>query len=152
MNPCTGPYRKASTPERKRGERTSVNVHATATSERHKIMTDLSLLDATAQAELVRSGDASPLELVDAAIDRIEKLNGELNAVIHPLYERARAPCEHGLPDGPFTGVPIVVKDLDGTLAGAPYHARQQGAEGRGNTSRRTTSYLFAEARSARAS
>ena len=47
-------------------------------------------LDATAQAELVRSGDASPLELIDDAIVRAEKLNGELNAIIHPLYERAR--------------------------------------------------------------
>jgi len=39
-------------------------------------MTDLAVLDATAQAELVRSGDASAAELVDAAIGRIEKLNG----------------------------------------------------------------------------
>jgi amidase len=86
-------------------------------------MTDLSALDATAQAELVRTGDASPGELVDAAIARIEKLNGELNAVIHPLFDRARAAARAGLPAGPFTGVPIVVKDLDGTLADAPYHA-----------------------------
>ena len=48
-------------------------------------------LDATAQAELVRTGEASPLELVDDAITRIEKLNGELNAVIHPLFDKARA-------------------------------------------------------------
>ena len=54
-------------------------------------MTDLSHLDATAQAELVRTGDASPLELVDAAIGSIEKLNPELNAVIHPLFDTARA-------------------------------------------------------------
>ena len=86
-------------------------------------MSDLSLLDATAQAELVRNGEASPLELVDAAIERIEKLNGDLNAVIHPLYESARTQARGSLPDGPFRGVPIVVKDLDGLLAGAPYHA-----------------------------
>ena len=53
--------------------------------------TELSRLDATAQAELVRRGDASPAELVDAAIARVEKLNGELNAVIHPLFDRARS-------------------------------------------------------------
>ena len=47
-------------------------------------------LDATAQAELVRSGQVSAAELVDAAIARIEKLNPTLNAVIHPLFERAR--------------------------------------------------------------
>ena len=69
-------------------------------------------LDATAQAELVRTGDASPLELVDDAIDRIEKLNGELNAVIHPLFDKAREQARGALPDGPFTGVPLVLKDL----------------------------------------
>ena len=53
--------------------------------------TDGASRPATAQAELVRNGDASPLELVDDAIARVEKLNGELNAIIHPLYDRARA-------------------------------------------------------------
>ena len=107
-------------------------------------MTDLSLLDATAQADLVRRGDASPAELVDAAVDRIEKLNGELNAVILPLYDRARALVRNGLPDGPFTGVPIVVKDLDGTLAGAPYHAGNKALKAVNNTAS-TTSALFAK-------
>ena len=105
-------------------------------------MTDPSLLDATAQAALVRDGDASAAELVDGAIDRIEKLNGELNAVIHPLYERARNAVQAGLPDGPFTGVPIVVKDLDGTLAGAPYHAGNQALKN-AHHSATTTCYLF---------
>jgi amidase len=105
-------------------------------------MTDLSLLDATAQAQLVRDGGASVTELVDGAIERIEKLNGELNAVIHPLYERARDAVKRGLPDGPFTGVPIVVKDLDGTLAGAPYHAGNRALKAAENVAT-TTSYLF---------
>jgi amidase len=83
---------------------------------------DLGALDATAQAELVRHGDATPLELVDAAVNRIEKVNPELNAVIHPLFEKARAAAAGDLPDGPFRGVPIVVKDLDGTSAGDPMH------------------------------
>ena len=65
-----------------------------------------------AQAELVRSGEASPLELVDAAINRIEKVNGELNAVIHPLFDSARAEARRELPDGPFRGVPLLFKDL----------------------------------------
>ncbi len=51
---------------------------------------DLARLDAVAQAELVRSGEASPLELVDAAIARIESLDPQVNAVIHPRFERAR--------------------------------------------------------------
>jgi len=85
-------------------------------------MTDLAYLDATAQAELVRNGDASPLELVDAAITRVEKLNPELNAVIHPLFEHARTAARGTLPDGPFRGVPTVLKDLDGAMAGQPFH------------------------------
>jgi amidase len=105
-------------------------------------MTELSLLDATAQAELVRNGDASAAELVDTAIERIEKLNGDVNAVIHPLYDRARSAVQRGLPAGPFTGVPIVVKDLDGTLAGAPYHAGNKALKAAGYIAT-TTSYLF---------
>ena len=88
-------------------------------------MTDLASLDATAQADLVRNGDAQPIELVDAAIARIESINDELNAIIHPLFDRARAAANDmsGPADArPFAGVPIVVKDLDGVLAGAPYH------------------------------
>src|SRR5439155_15319440 len=66
-------------------------------------------LDATAQAELVRAGQASPSELVDEAIGRIEKLNPELNAVIHPLFDKARRQAASELPDGPFRGVPMVL-------------------------------------------
>jgi amidase len=105
-------------------------------------MTDLSVLDAVAQAELVRNGDASAAELVDAAIGRIDKLNGEVNAVIHPLYERAREAVQSGPADGPFTGVPIVIKDLDGTLAGTPYHAGNKALKAAKHVAS-TTSYLF---------
>jgi amidase len=79
-------------------------------------------LDATAQAELVRSGDASPLELVDDAIARVEKLNPELNAVIHPRFDKARAEARGTLPDGPFRGVPLVLKDLLAGIQGDPQH------------------------------
>ncbi len=105
-------------------------------------MTDLSLLDATAQAELVRTGNASAAEFVDSAIERVEKVNGELNAVIHPLFDRARAAVGNGLPAGPFTGVPIVIKDLDGTLAGAPYHAGNKALK-EAKYVATTTSYIF---------
>lgn len=85
---------------------------------------DYTELDAIALAELVRSGEASPAELVDEAIGRIEKLNPQLNAVIHERFDKARAEAaSDALPDGPFRGVPMVVKDLDGTTAGDPYHA-----------------------------
>lgn len=103
---------------------------------------DLAYLDATAQAELVRRGDLCPLELVDSAITRIEKLNPELNAVIHPLFEQARTAARNNLPAGPFRGVPMVVKDLDGLLAGAPYHAGNRLLASLGFVPD-TTSYLF---------
>ena len=82
--------------------------------------TDDPFLDATDQAELVRSGAASPLELVDAAIERIERLNPALNAVIHRRYETARAEARGPLPDGPFRGVPFLVKDLTADPRAAP--------------------------------
>jgi amidase len=82
---------------------------------------DLAFLDATAQAELVRRGDATPTELVEAAITRVEKLNPELNAVIRERFERARDEAPDA-PDGPFRGVPIVIKDLDAALGGEPCH------------------------------
>ncbi len=77
--------------------------------------------DATALAERVRKGEVHPTELVDAAIARIEKVNPQLNAVVHRMYDQARAAAKGSLPDGPFRGVPFVVKDLDGWLAGEPY-------------------------------
>jgi amidase len=82
-----------------------------------------SLLDATAQAELVRRGEVKPLELVDAAIARIEKLDPELNSVITRQFDRARAQAASSdLPVGPFRGVPILLKDLGAHLAGDPVH------------------------------
>ncbi len=77
-------------------------------------------LDATAEAALVASGEVSPLELTEAAIARVEALNGDLNAVIHPLFEKALAtePAE-----GPFRGVPMLVKDLICATEGDPHHA-----------------------------
>jgi len=83
---------------------------------------DLARMDATDQAELVRTGKVSPAELVEAAIARIEKVNPELNAIIHPLFDDARKAAADGLPDGPFTGVPMVLKDLICFSAGHPMH------------------------------
>ncbi len=82
---------------------------------------ELAFLDGTAQAGLVRNGDVTPLELVDAAIARVEKLNPELNAVIHPLFDKARAAASAVLPDGPLRGVPMVVKDFACHTAGDPF-------------------------------
>src|SRR5262245_7499419 len=72
-----------------------------------------SLLDATSQAALVRDGDVKPRELVEAAVARVEAVNPTVNAVIHERFERALDEATEPA-DGPFRGVPIVVKDHDG--------------------------------------
>lgn len=87
---------------------------------------DLAALDATAQADLVRRKAASPRELVDAAIARLERQNPRLNAVIHLQLELARAQASGTLPDGPFRGVPFLMKDIGGPEAGQPNHAGMQ--------------------------
>ncbi|HEX9895768.1 MAG TPA: amidase [Gemmatimonadales bacterium] len=79
--------------------------------------------DAVGLAELVRRGEVSPRELVDECIARIERLNPRLNAVIHPMFERARRDADAGLPDGPFRGVPLLIKDLVALVAGEPMRA-----------------------------
>jgi Asp-tRNA(Asn)/Glu-tRNA(Gln) amidotransferase A subunit family amidase len=61
---------------------------------------ELAFLDATAQAELVREKQVKPVELVEAAIERIERLNPTLNAVILPMYEQAREAAAGDLPAG----------------------------------------------------
>lgn len=78
--------------------------------------------DATGLAELVRRGEVSPLELVDAAIERIEARNPKLNAVVHMSFDRARGQARDlaALPDGPFRGVPFLLKDLKAYDAGQP--------------------------------
>lgn len=79
---------------------------------------ELDWLDATALAELVRRGEVTPLELVDSAIERIERTNAQLNAVITPMYDIAREAARGELPDGPFKGVPFLLKDLQASYAG----------------------------------
>jgi amidase len=84
---------------------------------------DLPWLDAISQAELVAKGELTPSELVDAAIARIDRLNPQLNCVIFPRYEKARAEARerrHGS-RGPLCGVPFLMKDLVQTTAGEPF-------------------------------
>src|SRR6266851_3563717 len=81
-------------------------------------VTDMTWLDATAQADLVRRGEVSPKDLVEAAIGRIEAVNPRLDAVIRTRFDQARAEAAGALPDGPFRGVPILLKDLGCFVAG----------------------------------
>jgi amidase len=83
---------------------------------------NLAWLDATAQAELVRNGEVTPTELVDAAVARIEALNPQLNAVIFDRSERAHDELRTLGPTAPFRGVPFLLKDAVAHSAGDPYH------------------------------
>ena len=81
---------------------------------------DYEKYDGLGLAELVRKKEVRPTELVEEAINRIEKLNPQLNAVVHKMYESARKTAEEDLPDGPFKGVPFLLKDLATFCAGVP--------------------------------
>ncbi len=81
---------------------------------------DTRWMDATAQADLVASGEVSPLELVDAAIERIEADDGPINAVVLRWFDHAREVASGDVPDGPFRGVPFLLKDLYAEYAGQP--------------------------------
>jgi len=76
--------------------------------------------DALGLAELVRSAQVSPGELLDEALARTAALNPKINAVIHLMERRAREAIASGLPDGPFRGVPFLLKDLVAAYAGEP--------------------------------
>jgi len=79
--------------------------------------------DALGLAALVAAGEVSASELVEAAIAAIEELDPALNAVIHDNYDRAREAARGELPDGPFRGVPFLLKDLAcGNRTGDPIH------------------------------
>ena len=76
-------------------------------------------LDATSLAELMRAGELNPREVLEAAIERAEARNPSLNAIVTPLFERARDRVER-LPRGPLYGVPFLLKDLKAQLKGTP--------------------------------
>lgn len=74
---------------------------------------DYSDYDALGLAALIREGEVSAREVTEAAIERIEALNPTLNAVMYKAFDEALEAADEGLPDGPFSGVPFLIKDLD---------------------------------------
>jgi amidase len=80
-------------------------------------LSELSFYDATSLTRLIRSKQITALEVVEDAIRKIEAINPKLNAVIHKTYERARQLAPNAARDGPFSGVPFLVKD-NATIAG----------------------------------
>jgi len=74
--------------------------------------------DALGLAELVKQGKVTSGELLEAAIERVEARNSAVNAVTMKLYDYGRQAIADGLPDGPFKGVPFLLKDLTAQVAG----------------------------------
>jgi amidase len=76
--------------------------------------------DALGLAALVRDGEVSPRELLDEAITRAERVNPRLNAIVIEMYDHARRHLREPLPEGPFCGVPFLLKDLVSGYTGVP--------------------------------
>jgi amidase len=84
-------------------------------------MSDTTDLDAVGTAAAIRAGDLTAREVAEQAIARIDKHDGDLNAVIGRRFDEALAEVDAGLPEGPLTGVPVLVKDLGMQVAGLPH-------------------------------
>ena len=83
-------------------------------------MDDFGSYDALGLSALVKAGEVTPLELVEEAIRRIEAVNPQLNAVIYKNYDDARERAGADVPDGPFQGVPYLIKELATMWEGIP--------------------------------
>ena len=93
--------------------------------------TDYGAQDALGLADLVRRREASPGELLEETVARIARVNPQLNAVVTTLYDEARQAIAAGLPDGPFRGVPFLLKDLDADYEGTPMSSGSRFLAGR---------------------
>ena len=99
---------------------------------------ELFFFDAIALGELVRKKEVTPTELLEITIQRIEKLNPKLNAVIHKMYDQAHETASYwntGISKGSasgfiFCGVPFLLKDLVAEYKGAPFHEGSRAVKG----------------------
>lgn len=87
-------------------------------------------LDATALSHLVKTREISSAELLELSLKAIAQVNPTLNFVSHDLAAHARRTLRDGIADGPFEGVPFLLKDLGAQLAGTPYNAGSRLMEG----------------------
>ncbi|CAM2011475.1 amidase [Acanthopleuribacter pedis] len=92
-------------------------------------MKEYDAYDGIGLAGLVRNGEVSPQELLEAAVERIEQHNPALNAVVHTMFDQARAALAE-LPRGPFHGVPFLLKDLEVAVAGEPLSMGSRALDG----------------------
>jgi amidase len=77
-------------------------------------------LDATALAKLIAKGELSAKTVLEVAIARAEAVNPAINAIVHKQYAQAHKAIAAGLPQGPLTGVPFLIKDLGFFETGEP--------------------------------
>ncbi len=96
--------------------------------------------DATGLAQLVSAGEVTAAELLETALALTDERNPALNAVVNMQAEAARAAIARGLPQGPFQGVPFLLKDLGAEAIDFPTHA---GSRLFANTSYRYDSEIF---------
>ena len=99
--------------------------------------------DGLGLAQLVRKKEISAAEICEEAITRIGKVNPRLNAVVTPMFDLARKFLADSLPEGPFTGVPFLLKDLLEVYAGV---AETKGSKAYRNDIKRPAS-LYLEKR-----
>lgn len=94
--------------------------------------------DAVALGELVRNREIKPTELLETVVSRIEKINPDLNAIIHKLYEQARQTAEEWesrietgeANEAIFCGVPFLLKDFFAEYKGVPFHEGSKAVKG----------------------
>ena len=92
----------------------------TARGGMSEIFADYERYDARGLAELVRRRETNAEELLDTALARRAEVNPQINAVVTPMEAEARTQIARGLGDGPFAGVPFLLKDLLSAYAGVP--------------------------------
>jgi amidase len=103
-------------------------------------------LDGVAIAARIRKKDITPLEAVDAAIARAEAVNPKINAIVTPMFERARAQAKATTtPTGPFAGLPTFIKDLNDVEGVATKNGSRAFAN---NVAKSTSPYVAAVLRS----
>ncbi|MBB6450018.1 amidase [Geomicrobium halophilum] len=86
-------------------------------------LNDYLSLDATAMAEMVAKGDVTAAELIKASIERKDNVNKRLNAIVHDFSTDAHSAAKQKSPEGPFSGVPMVLKNISQSLKGEPMTA-----------------------------
>jgi len=101
-----------------------IGIHSTSTFAEKRsaqgsgLAAEYANYDALGLAELIAKKQISPLELLSAVRERVEILNPKLNALCHLFFDKAETQIRAGLGNGPFRGVPFVLKDIGVYLQG----------------------------------